>query len=234
MTELSSFDIARMVDISAVRAESTEDDVRELAEKAIRYRFIAVETLPSMTPLIKSLLAGYPEIRIGGNVGFPSGGQTTRIKVAETQELLQMGCAEVDVVINIGKLISGKYDEVLADLKAVVAAADGTLVKVILECHYLDENQILRGCDACIETGADFVKTGTGWAPTGATLENIALIKSHVGDSIAIKGSGGIRGLETLIEMYRRGARRFGIGLRHATRIIDQIDTSGGAIEFSE
>ena len=95
-------------------------------------------------------------------------------------------------------------------------------VKVILECHYLSDDEIRRACELCIEAGAAFVKTSTGWAPTGATLENIALIKSCVGDAIVIKASGGIRGFETLKGMYRRGARRFGIGLRTAAPIFEQ------------
>lgn len=232
MMELSSYDIARMIDISAVRANSDETTIKELAEQAQRYRFIAVETLPCMTPLIKNLLEDSPEINIGGNVGFPSGGQATVIKVAEARDLIEMGCSELDVVINISKLISGRDAEVLDDLKAVVDVSENILVKVILECHYLNNDKIRRACDLCIESGADFVKTGTGWAATGATLENIALIKSHVGNSIAIKASGGIRGLETLVEMYRRGACRFGIGLQHAIQIISHVEAVGGTIQL--
>ena len=133
-----------------------------------------------------------------------------------------MGCDELDMVINVGLLRSGQYQRVLDDIRGVVEVAGTAPVKVILECHYLSDEQIRRGCELCIEAGAAFVKTSTGWAPTGATLENVALIKSCVGDAIGIKAAGGIRGLETLIEMYRRGARRFGIGLSTATRIFEE------------
>jgi len=220
--KLTIQDFAGMIDLSAVRADTDEAEVRALAEVARKYRCICVTTLPCYTPLIKELLADEPDIRISGNVSFPSGGGTSPMKVAEAKELLQMGCDELDMVINIGFLRSGQYQCVLDDIRGVVEVAGRAPVKVILECHYLTKDEIRKGCELCIQAGAAFVKTGTGWAPTGATLENIALIKSCVGDTIEIKASGGIRGLETLVEMYRRGARRFGIGLRSAPRIFEK------------
>jgi deoxyribose-phosphate aldolase len=215
-------EVARMVDLSAVRPDTSEADVRALADMAKTYRCLCTTTFPAYTPLLKELLADAPEVRISGNVSFPSGGATTSMKMAEAKELLQMGCDELDMVINIGLLRSGQYQRVLDDIRGVVEVAGGVPVKVILECHYLSDDEIRRACELCIQAGAAFVKTGTGWAPTGATLENVALIKSCVGDAIGIKASGGIRGLETLIEMYRRGARRFGIGLKSAPRIFEQ------------
>jgi deoxyribose-phosphate aldolase len=103
-----------------------------------------------------------------------------------------------------------------------VDVAGQTPVKVILECHYLSDDQIRAGCELCIQAGAAFVKTSTGWAPTGATLENVALIKACVGDRIAIKAAGGIRSLKTVTDMYRLGARRFGIGLSSAINIFEE------------
>jgi deoxyribose-phosphate aldolase len=212
---------ARMTDLSAVYADTDETMVRSLAQAARHYRCFCATTLPAFTPLLKELLAYTPDIRVSGNVAFPSGAATSAMKIAEAKELLQMGCDELDMVINLGWLRSGQYRRVLDDIRGVVEVADGMPVKVILECHYLNEDEIRRACELCIQAGAAFIKTGTGWAPTGATLENVALIKACVGDAIGIKASGGIRGLETLIEMYRRGARRFGIGLRSATRIFE-------------
>jgi deoxyribose-phosphate aldolase len=101
-------------------------------------------------------------------------------------------------------------------------------LKVILECHYLTDDQIRHGCDLAIECGAAYVKTGTGWAPTGATLQNVALIKAYVGERIGIKASGGIRDLETLLAMYRLGARRFGISYRSGRKILEaSVDKDG-------
>ncbi len=214
-------EIAMMTDLSAVRADTDETEIMALAEAAKRYHCLCVTTLPTFTPLIKELLADAPEIRISGNVSFPSGSATTGIKVLEAKELLRMGCDELDMVINLGLFRSGRYQQVLDDIRAVVEVASGVPVKVILECHYLTDDEIRKACELSIQAGAAFVKTGTGWAPTGATLENVALIKACVGDAIGIKASGGIRGRETLIEMYRRGARRFGIGLRAAPQIFE-------------
>jgi deoxyribose-phosphate aldolase len=229
---LTGSGIARMIDLSTVRAEDSDDTIRRLVETACKYRCHLITTLPCQTRLARELLGDESGILIGGNVGFPSGGQTTLIKVAETKELLQAGCREIDMVINLAKLLSGRYDLVLDDIRAVVEAAGDALVKVILECHYLTDDLIRKGCDLCIQAGAEFVKTGTGWAPTGATLENIALIHTHVGDTIRIKASGGIRDVNTLLEMYRRGACRFGIGLRWVETILAEAAPLNG-IEVS-
>jgi deoxyribose-phosphate aldolase len=211
-----------MMDLTAVRADTDEVEVRALADAARQFQPVCVCTLPSLTPLLRDLLADLVDIQVVGAVGFPSGGNTTAIKVAEARELLGMGCGELDMVINIGLLRSGAYQRALDDVRAVVEVADGAPVKVILECHYLSDDQIRRGCELCIQAGASFVKTSTGWAPTGATLENVALIKSCVGDAIAIKAAGGIRSLDTLREMYRLGARRFGVGLSSALGIFEE------------
>jgi deoxyribose-phosphate aldolase len=224
---LSDLEIAQMIDLSAVRADDDEQSIRALVAAACQYQCHLVTVLPSQTLLANALLreAGKngASILVGGNVGFPSGGQSTRIKAAETRELLHMGCGEINMVSNLGWLLSARDDYVLQDILGVVDIAKdmvpGTLVKVILECHHLNPEQIRRGCDLCIEAGADFVKTGTGWTPSGATLENIALIKTHVGDAIAIQAAGGIRDLTTLLEMHRLGAVRFGIGLHWINNI---------------
>ncbi len=214
-------ELARMTDLTAVRADSDEADVRALAEAAKKFQPICVCTLPGHTPLLRALVADEPGIGVVGAVGFPSGGNTTATKVAEARELLEMGCSELDMVINIGLLRSGAYQRVLEDIREVVEAAGEIPVKVILECHYLSNDQIRKGCELCIQAGASFVKTSTGWAPTGATLENVALIKSCAGDAIAIKAAGGIRSLDTVMEMYRLGVSRFGIGLSSAMRIFE-------------
>jgi deoxyribose-phosphate aldolase len=231
--KLTSHDIARMMDVSVLSADTTEQDVRDLAAFAKKYQCVAVFTLPGQVPLIKQLLADEPHIGVGGAVGFPSGGETTKTKVAETKELLQLGCNEIDMVINIGMLCSGRYQYVGDEIKAVADAANGLPLKVILECHYLNDDQIRKGCELCLEAGVAFVKTGTGWAPTGATVENITLMKSCVGDTIGVKAAGGVRDLETLGELYRRGARRFGLGLKSAITIFDECaELPGGILEL--
>lgn len=230
---LTAAEISRMIDLSAVQTGHSDSEIKELVKTAVANNCITIYVLPSRLAYAKELLGDNTNVLLGGAVGFPSGEVTTKIKVAESYELLALGCRELDMVVNVGELLSGRYDEVLTDIKAVVEAADGVPVKVILECHYLTPDLIRKGCDLCIEGGATFVKTGTGWAPTGATLENIALIKAHVGDEIKIKAAGGVRGLDTLLEMYRRGATRFGVGVRSATQILEYASAlPGGFVEF--
>ncbi|MDP6634395.1 MAG: deoxyribose-phosphate aldolase [Phycisphaerae bacterium] len=231
--KLTSRDIARMVDLSVVQCDDDETRVRALAARAREIRPCVATTLSSWIPLIKELLADVDDVGIGGNVAFPSGACLLQTKIAETKHLVAVGCDEIDMVVDIGKLLSGRYDYCLDDIKGVVDAAAGLPVKVIIECHYLSDDQIRTAAELCVSGGASFVKTGTGWTSTGATLENISLIKSVVGDAVGIKASGGIRDLDTLVEMHRRGARRFGLGLGRENVILDQADAlPGGVVEF--
>jgi len=230
MPTFTSRDIARMVDLSVVRAEDDETRVRALAARAREVRPCVATTLASMTPLIHKLLADLPDVGIGGNVAFPSGGCLPETKVAETRHLVAVGADEIDMVIDIGRLRSGRDQYCIDDIRGVVDAADGRAVKVIIECHHLTDDQIRKAAELCVRGGASFVKTGTGWTPTGATLENVSLIKSVVGDAVQIKASGGIRSLDILVEMYRRGARRFGLGLGRETAILDAVDALPGGV----
>lgn len=212
--------IARMIDVSCVQAGSTEQEIREAAELAKKHNCVCVIVLPAHTPLAIELLADSPDILVGGVAGFPDGSATTAGKVAETKELLAMGCKEIDMVINITWLKAGRYDQVREDIDSVIRSAGGVPVKVILECHHLTDKEIVKACEICAGAGAAFVKTGTGWAPTGATVENIALMKQTVGDRCGVKAAGGVRDLETLLAMYELGATRFGIGVRTAEKIL--------------
>jgi deoxyribose-phosphate aldolase len=215
---LTVHEIARMVDLSAVRAETDEAEVRQAAEVARRYACACLFTLPTMTPLAVTLLEG-SGVGAGGCVGFPSGGQTTTIKATEARALLEQGCAELDMVIAVGLLKSGRDAQVRADVAAVVEAAEGAPVKVILECHHLTDDEILRACGLAVEAGAAWIKTATGWASTGATRHNIALIAQTVAGRAGVKAAGGIRDRETLLAFYDLGARRFGISHQSALRI---------------
>ena len=223
---LTPSEIAQIIELSAVKAEDDDNYLRQMVEYAKTYHCLEVIPLPSRLPFVKDLLGGYPGIMLGGAVGFPSGGNSPAIKVLEAREQVSLGCDEVDMMINVGWLLSGRYSEVLDDVRAVVEECGMIPVKVILECHYLTSDLILKGCDICIAAGAKWVKTGTGWAPTGATLENIALIKNHVGDRIGVKGAGGIRDLDTLLAMYNLGARRFGLGLNSAKQVLSRAFSS--------
>jgi len=212
--------IARMIDISCVRADSTIAEIHQAADLARQHNCICVIALPAHTPLFVELLADRPDILVSGVAGFPSGGNTTASKVAETKEAIEMGCGEIDAVINIAWLKAGQDDRVRRDIDAVIEAAGQVPVKVILECHYLTDHEIVRGSDICADAGVMFVKTGTGWAPTGATPESIVLIKRTVGDRCLVKAAGGVKDLQMLLDLYELGARRFGIGVRTAGAIL--------------
>jgi deoxyribose-phosphate aldolase len=224
--KLTPADLARMIDISAVQAFHTDEDVNELANIAAEQRFVAAHVLPHFVILLRNRLSG-SETLVGAPVGFPSGGSSTRTKVAETRELIELGVQEMDLMINLGRLRSGDSDYVLNDIRAVVNAAVPIPVKVILEVHYLSEDQIKRGCELCIRAGADFVKTATGWAPSGATLERIELITRFVNGAIKVKASGGIRDFATVEKMYRMGVSRFGINTRAAVSILESCRRAG-------
>ncbi|MGL6227277.1 MAG: deoxyribose-phosphate aldolase [Thermoguttaceae bacterium] len=217
--------IASMIDLSAVRANSTQEDVEKVAQTAKKYGCIAAFSLPSFTPFLRDRLQELegPPVLLGGTVGFPSGGDSTSSKVAQTCEALKWGCDEVDMVINIGFLLSGMDKEVEADIRAVKEAAGSLPLKVILECHYLTPEQIVYGTELVMRAGADWVKTGTGWATTGATRENIALIKSLVGQFPKIKAAGGVRDLKTLLALHDLGASRFGISYAAAESIFAEL-----------
>ncbi|MBN2293501.1 MAG: deoxyribose-phosphate aldolase [Pirellulales bacterium] len=220
--ELTPEKLARMLDLSAVRAEADADEVRRLAEVAKQYNCICAFVLPAFFAELKRHLADAPDVGLGGVVGFPSGGHGTAIKVAEARELLAQGATELDMVINVGMLRSKRNQYVEDDIRAVVEAADPVPVKVILEAHHLNDEEIIRGSQIAVRAGAAFVKTGTGWVSPGATPHYVRLIKEAVGDAARVKAAGGVRDLATVIEMYHLGATRFGVGLNSGIDILKE------------
>lgn len=225
--------IAEMIDISAVQASHGKTEIQELIAVAAEYSFGAVHVLPAWVTFARSLLQATPGIRLGAPVGFPAGGTHTAIKRAEAIQLVADGIDELDMVINIGKLRSGDDQYVLAELRSVIGAVD-VPVKVILETHYLTNDQIRRASAMCIEAGAKFIKTSTGWAKTGATMENVELITACARGQIGVKAAGGIRDLDTLVAMYRLGVRRFGINTSAAVEIVRSCEQlPGGSVRIA-
>jgi deoxyribose-phosphate aldolase len=220
--------LARMMDLSAVRAEVEAAEVRQLADTARRWNCACAFVLPCYQAELKALLADAPTVGLGGVVGFPSGAHTTAVKVAEVREQVDLGVTELDMVINVGWLRSGRTQAVADDIRAVVAAAHGVPVKVILEAHWLTDEQIIAGSRLAVEAGAAFVKTGTGWAPTGATLHNVQLIRSAVGDEAQVKAAGGVRDLDTVVEMIRLGVTRFGVGQATGVKLLEACAAKEG------
>ena len=230
--KLSAHDIARLIDISAVQAAHGEAEIREMVLAARTYHFIAVHVLPCWVPFLRESLAGSPDIMVGAPVGFPGGGHRTEIKLAEARMLVQDGVQEMDMMLNIGKLRSGEYQYCEEEIRSVVQTAGPVPVKVILEVHYLNRDQLKKACEMCIRAGAAFVKTATGWAASGATLDVVQFITSFVGSAIKVKAAGSIRSLETLVKMYRMGVSRFGINLNSSMDIVRSVAAlPGGAVE---
>ncbi|MFO7908064.1 MAG: deoxyribose-phosphate aldolase [Pirellulaceae bacterium] len=223
--------LARMMDLSAVRTDVDVVEVRRLAEACKKHQCICAFVMPCYMAELKEMLRDEPEVRLGGVVGFPSGARTTTVKVAEVREHLSVGAAELDMVINVGWLRSARDEDVENDIRRVVDAARGTPVKVILEAHYLTDEQIVRGCQIAARAGAAFVKTGTGWAPTGATLHNVELMKSAVGDAVELKAAGGVRDMQTVAKMIRLGVTRFGASLSSGTALLEQCAALAEGIE---
>jgi len=208
--ELTARDVARLTDISAVRTAHGEAEIREMVASARRYGFYAVHVLPCWVSFLRGLLVDTPEILAGAPVGFPGGAHRTDIKEAEARALIADGVQEMDMMLNVGKLRSGDYRYVEEDIKAVVAAARGMAVKVIIEAPLLTEDEVRRACDLCIRGGAAFVKTSTGFGPSGATVEDIRLMRAEVGPALGVKAAGGIRDRRTALAMIAAGANRIG------------------------
>jgi deoxyribose-phosphate aldolase len=229
---LTAKDIAKMIDLSCVRTTSRKTDIEEMVRVGRRYGFGQVSVLQSFIPYTRQLLNDAPDIRLVGNVSFPSGSDSTSIKVAQAREIIAAGCDEIDMVMNIGKLRSGLFAEVEADVQAVIETVRPIPIKVIIEMGCLTEEETHQACEICLRTGASFVKTGTGWTMSGTTLKDVRLVKSFVGDRIQIKASGGIRNLDTLLEMVEAGATRFGVNVRSGIKIVEEAQALGSGIEL--
>lgn len=228
---LTASDIAKMIDLSCVRTTSNKNDIEEMVIAAREYGFGQVSVLQCFIPYTRHLLSGTSDIKLIGNVSFPSGSDSTTIKVAQAKEMLASGCDEIDVVLNVGMLQSGELKDVEADIRAVVETVQPIPVKVIIEIMYLNKGETEYACDICLRAGAAFIKTGTGWADRATTLNDVRLIKSFVGDYINIKASGGIRSLDMLKEMYMAGARRFGVNLKNGIKIVEESLSLQSGIE---
>lgn len=219
--DIDSKQIARMIDVSDLKTFTTLKNIEKLIETAKKYNFICAFALPCYSALLVDAFKN-DDISVGATIGFPTGAETTRIKVKQTEEFLSFGCDELDMVMNIGYLKSKRYDEVAKDIGAVYNAAQGKPLKVIVEAMYLEESELIDACKIVMDSGAKFVKTGTGWAPKPTTFKHIEIMSKAVGDSIKIKAAGGVRDLTTLLKMRELGVRRFGIGVQAGISIMEE------------
>ncbi len=202
-------EIAATIDHTLLKAVATEKAVKELCAEARAHHFASVCVNPGWVPLCVAELAG-SEVPVCTVIGFPLGANASEIKAREAKLAVSQGAKEIDMVINIGKAKAGDWKGVEDDIKAVVAASKPALVKVIIETCYLNNEEKVRACKAAMTAGADYVKTSTGFGTGGATVEDVALMRSTVGTAIKIKASGGIRTRSEAIAMLNAGADRIG------------------------
>jgi deoxyribose-phosphate aldolase len=203
--------IAGLIDHTLLKPEATRDDVLKVCREARKYSFASVCINPYWVPLVAAQLAGSP-VKVCTVIGFPLGATSTEAKVAETEAALRVGAQEIDMVENVGALRSGDHDAVKADIAAVVEVSHhaGAIVKVILETALLDDNQKVIACMLAKMAKADFVKTSTGFGPSGANTHDVELMRMAVGPEMGVKASGGIRTLDDVKKMAAAGATRIG------------------------
>jgi deoxyribose-phosphate aldolase len=203
--------VARLIDHTLLKPDATRADIEQLCREAAEFTFATVCVNPSWVALCARLLRGTP-VDVCSVVGFPLGATTADVKRFETQRVLFDGAREVDMVIDIGALKSGDLRTVERDIEAVTAPcrAAGALSKVIIEAAYLTDDEKVSACSLAKAAGADFVKTSTGFGPSGATVADVALMRRVVGADMGVKAAGGVRDLDALKAMVAAGASRVG------------------------
>lgn len=214
--------MARLIDHTQLRAFATEVDIRELCDEALACNFATVAVNPAWTSFCAKKLSG-SHVGVSTCIAFPLGASTAQMKVEEARDAVRNGANEIDMVINIGALKSGYPTFVEREIAAVVKAIKGVPVKVILETSYLTRDEKIAVCEMSKRVGAAFVKTSTGFGHGGATPEDVALMKSVVGDSLGVKAAGGVRSLAEAIAMLKAGASR--IGTSAGIEILEEISS---------
>lgn len=202
-------EIARIIDYSLLRPEATIEDIKRLCEEAKRYGVYSVCINPSYIEIAKDALKE-SNVKISATIGFPLGMTLPQVKVYEAIEASLRGADELDIVINIGMALSGKWDYVRKELTDIVYATKGKIHKIIIETCLLSRSEKIKAAEAVILSGAEFIKTSTGFSKAGATVEDVRLLKSIAGDSCKIKAAGGIKTLRQATEMIEAGASRIG------------------------
>ena len=207
----ADFAVASIIDHTLLRADAKREDILKVCQEARDFGFASVCVNSYWVSTVAAALAG-SAVKVCSVVGFPLGAMLTIAKVAETRAALREGASEIDMVQNIGALLSGDLDAVASDIRAVVEEAHraGAIVKVILETALLDDAQKTQACHLAKRAGADFVKTSTGFGPGGATVHDVILMRAAVGPALGLKASGGIRTIHDLRKMVNAGATRIG------------------------
>lgn len=200
--------ILQAVDHTLLAQTATWEQIKQICEDGISYQCASVCIPPSYVKRAKELVND--KIAVCTVIGFPNGYQTTAVKVAETEDAITNGADEIDMVINIGDLKDGNDNKIEEEIREIKKACQGKILKVIIETCLLTEEEKIRMCQIVTRSGADFIKTSTGFSTAGATLEDISLFASHVGEGVRIKAAGGIRSFEDGENFMKAGASRLG------------------------
>lgn len=201
--------LAQVIDHTLVQPNATLDDLERACEDAAEYGFAALIVNGCHVARAKAALSG-TAVKVGAVVGFPFGANTTTVKIVEAMEAIKNGVDELDIVINIGMVKSGRLDLVEIDIKNVIVLTKNVLHKVVIETGLLTPEEIRNTCAVVVRSGAEFVKTCTGYGPRGATVEDVRMLRDMVGSNCRVKAAGGIRDLATLTAMVDAGAERVG------------------------
>ncbi|MBR3599931.1 MAG: deoxyribose-phosphate aldolase [Lachnospiraceae bacterium] len=201
-------DILNIVDHTLLAQTATWAEIRVILDDAMKYDTASACIPASYVKQAADYVAG--KLSICTVIGFPNGYSTTAVKVAETADAVANGADEIDMVINIGWVKDGRFDEVLAEIKAIKEACQGKLLKVIIETCLLTEEEKIKMCEIVTESGAEYIKTSTGFSTSGATFEDVALMKKYVGSEVKIKAAGGISSFDDAQKFVELGADRLG------------------------
>ncbi|WP_366881571.1 deoxyribose-phosphate aldolase [Gilliamella sp.] len=216
---------AKYIDHTLLAMNATKDQITKLCEEAKQYHFYSVCVNSGYVPLVASLLKG-SDVKVCSVVGFPLGAMLTSAKAFETEMAVKAGAQEIDMVINVGWLKSNDWDAVKQDIEAVFNACGAVPLKVILETCLLTKDEIVKVCEICKQIGVAFVKTSTGFSVSGATVEDVKLMRDTVGNEMGVKASGGIRDRQTAEKMVQAGASRLGASASIAIVSGDATSTS--------
>lgn len=220
-------EVAKMIDHSLLNPTLTDEELRVGCEFAAEAGCASVCIKPYAVPLARSILKN-STVAVGTVVGFPQGGHTTSTKLFEAQQAIADGARELDMVVNIGKVLSGDWSYVRFDIDAIahIAADGGALVKVIFENSMIRDEHKIRLCEIATEVGVSFVKTSTGYGDGGATDHDLALMRKHAGPNVQVKAAGGVRTFSRLVEVKALGVTR--VGATATAAILDQARESLG------
>ncbi|MCM3073530.1 MULTISPECIES: deoxyribose-phosphate aldolase [Staphylococcus] len=213
---------AKYIDHTLLKPESTRAQIDKIIEEAREFNFKSVCLNPTHVKYAAEKLKD-TEVLVCTVIGFPLGASTTETKMFEVEDAVKNGASELDMVINVGALKDGRYEDVQKDIESVVDAANGKTVKVIIETCLLTDEEIVKASELSKAAGANFVKTSTGFAGGGATPEDVKLMKDTVGDDLEVKASGGVRNLEDFNKMLEAGATR--IGASAGVQIIQGLES---------